>query len=293
MKIAIVGKGGSGKSTLSWLLTQRLLARARTVLAIDGDYNMDLAQNLGWQPDQPPPFISTAERDFYAFQSLGASDYYVDLPTRTDLRSFSLTPLDNFTEKYTSELSPALRLMIAGPTNPNILYGHRCSHAYVSSLKYYLPLLHLSPNEDVVVDGVAGTDMVAYGMYLGVDAMVCVVEPTRNSIGVYHQILGIADEFDIPLYHVWSKLDGAVPHDVQGVSEPAIGAIPLDMALVRADLPHLGPATLQAADAILDKLAATSFAPQAPWQRHQRWHEGYKKQLDDAKKDPMNFVATT
>ena len=52
MRIAIAGKGGSGKTTISGTLA-RLLARAgRQVVAIDADTNPNLATTLGLQPDR-------------------------------------------------------------------------------------------------------------------------------------------------------------------------------------------------------------------------------------------------
>ena len=47
MRIAVAGKGGSGKTTLAALITQQLTQRGRCVLAIDGDTNPNLAQTLG------------------------------------------------------------------------------------------------------------------------------------------------------------------------------------------------------------------------------------------------------
>jgi CO dehydrogenase nickel-insertion accessory protein CooC1 len=38
LKLAIVGKGGSGKSTVSWLLLQYLASLKQNVLGIDADY---------------------------------------------------------------------------------------------------------------------------------------------------------------------------------------------------------------------------------------------------------------
>lgn len=51
MKIAFVGKGGSGKSSLSWLFVKTLESSGSDVLAIDADHNMDLTSNLGLDPD--------------------------------------------------------------------------------------------------------------------------------------------------------------------------------------------------------------------------------------------------
>ena len=47
MKIALVGKGGSGKTTLAGTLARVLAKRQHRVLAIDGDPNPNLALTLG------------------------------------------------------------------------------------------------------------------------------------------------------------------------------------------------------------------------------------------------------
>lgn len=46
MKIAVVWKWGSGKSSISRLLTQYLLYENHTVCAIDSDHNMDFTDLL-------------------------------------------------------------------------------------------------------------------------------------------------------------------------------------------------------------------------------------------------------
>lgn len=50
MKIAISGKGGSGKTTISATLTRLIARRGFPVLAIDGDPNPNLIQALGLGP---------------------------------------------------------------------------------------------------------------------------------------------------------------------------------------------------------------------------------------------------
>ena len=47
MKIAMVGKGGSGKTTLAGTLARVLARKRHRVLAIDGDPNPNLALTLG------------------------------------------------------------------------------------------------------------------------------------------------------------------------------------------------------------------------------------------------------
>jgi len=50
LKIAISGKGGSGKTTISATLTRLIARRGLSVLAIDGDPNPNLIQALGVGP---------------------------------------------------------------------------------------------------------------------------------------------------------------------------------------------------------------------------------------------------
>ena len=52
MKLVIGGKGGSGKTSISGTMARLLARRGRSVLAIDGDSNPNLALTLGLELDQ-------------------------------------------------------------------------------------------------------------------------------------------------------------------------------------------------------------------------------------------------
>lgn len=52
MKLAIAGKGGSGKTSVSGTLARLMARQGRTVLAIDGDSNPNLALTLGIPPER-------------------------------------------------------------------------------------------------------------------------------------------------------------------------------------------------------------------------------------------------
>jgi CO dehydrogenase maturation factor len=47
MKVAVSGKGGTGKTTIAATLARTLARRGHRVLAIDGDSNPNLAMSLG------------------------------------------------------------------------------------------------------------------------------------------------------------------------------------------------------------------------------------------------------
>ncbi|GAC1497770.1 MAG: hypothetical protein NVS1B1_14960 [Candidatus Limnocylindrales bacterium] len=52
MKIAVVGKGGSGKTTVAATLARSLARRGATVVALDCDSNPNLGISLGLGPDR-------------------------------------------------------------------------------------------------------------------------------------------------------------------------------------------------------------------------------------------------
>lgn len=52
MKLVIGGKGGSGKTSISGTMARLLARQGRTVLAIDGDSNPNLALTLGLSLDR-------------------------------------------------------------------------------------------------------------------------------------------------------------------------------------------------------------------------------------------------
>jgi CO dehydrogenase maturation factor len=52
MKLAIAGKGGSGKTSISGTMARQLARRGYRVLAIDGDSNPNLALTLGVPAEQ-------------------------------------------------------------------------------------------------------------------------------------------------------------------------------------------------------------------------------------------------
>ena len=58
MRIAIAGKGGSGKTTISGTIARLLAQAGRQVVAVDADTNPNLATTLGLQPDRVQSIVA-------------------------------------------------------------------------------------------------------------------------------------------------------------------------------------------------------------------------------------------
>ena len=58
MRIAIAGKGGTGKTTIAGTLARTLARTGREVLAIDADTNPNLASVLGISPERAQAIVA-------------------------------------------------------------------------------------------------------------------------------------------------------------------------------------------------------------------------------------------
>jgi CO dehydrogenase maturation factor len=205
MKVAFLGKGGSGKSTMATALVNHLRARTR-VLAVDADHNMDLSYNLGIEPCV---FLGSDPDAIKEFVGAPHNGTFVDALRIAERNGvfFSLSP-DLFTQSVTTHVDENLILMTAGPHTPRVRAGDACSHSLAGPLKVYLPRLALKPGEWVVIDERAGTDPVATGILKGIDIALIVREPTLNSSRVAEQIARELSLAGVPYRIVENKING-------------------------------------------------------------------------------------
>lgn len=62
MKLAVVGKGGSGKTTTSAVIARTLARRGHEVVALDCDTNSNLGISLGIGVDETEQLVSVREQ---------------------------------------------------------------------------------------------------------------------------------------------------------------------------------------------------------------------------------------
>ena len=58
LRVAIAGKGGSGKTTITGTLARLLAQAGRSVVAVDADTNPNLATTLGIAPDRSKEIVA-------------------------------------------------------------------------------------------------------------------------------------------------------------------------------------------------------------------------------------------
>ncbi|MFF9364113.1 ATP-binding protein [Streptomyces griseoluteus] len=227
MKIAFVGKGGSGKTTLSSLFIRHLAAAGAPVVAIDADINQHLGPALGLDEDQAAALPAMGDRLPLIKDHLRGSNPRIasaetmikTTPPGSGSRLVRISEPDAIYDACARPVEldgGAVRLMVTGPFTEADL-GVACYHSKTGAVELFLNHLVDGPGEYVVVDMTAGSDSFASGMFTRFDMTFLVAEPTRKGVSVYRQYKEYARDFGVTLKVVGNKVQG--PDDVDFLRE--------------------------------------------------------------------------
>ncbi|MEV6177363.1 ATP-binding protein [Streptomyces sp. NPDC052016] len=214
MRVAFVGKGGSGKTTLSALFARELARSGAPVLAIDGDINQHLAEALdpAGAADFTAPALAEHLTDIKNLlrgtnPRIPSAEAMIKT-TPPGRGSRLLRPLgdDPLHTRHVQRVG-GVPLMVTGEFDESDL-GVACYHSKLGAVELYLGHLVDGPGEYVVVDMTAGADAFASGLFTRFDMTFLVAEPTRKGVSVYRQYRDHAREFGIPLAVVGNKVTG-------------------------------------------------------------------------------------
>ncbi|MFI1157484.1 ATP-binding protein [Streptomyces sioyaensis] len=222
MKIAFVGKGGSGKTTLSSLFIRHLAAARVPVIAVDADINQHLGAALGLDETEAAALPAMGARLPLIKDYLRGSNPRIPssesmIKTTPPGEGSRLLRVDEDNPVYDAcarqvELDDTtVRLMATGPFTESDL-GVACYHSKVGAVELCLNHLVDGREEYVVVDMTAGSDSFASGMFTRFDMTFLVAEPTRKGVAVYRQYSEYARDFGVPLKVVGNKVQG--PEDL-------------------------------------------------------------------------------
>ena len=181
MKIAVSGKGGVGKTTISAFLVQTLAGRGRQVLAIDSDPSPHLAKALDFP--QAEDICPIAEmRELIQERSERDGPFYRLNPRVSDIPERFMRQKGN------------IKLMVLGAIQKG---GVGCACADNAVLRTLLNTLLLSKNEDIVIDMEAGVEHLGRGTIASVDHLLVVIQPYRGSLETASKILAMGKDLNM------------------------------------------------------------------------------------------------
>ncbi|MBU1171641.1 MAG: AAA family ATPase [Proteobacteria bacterium] len=177
LKIAVGGKGGVGKTTITSLLA-RLMAKhdqTKSVIAIDADPVSNLAAGLGIPEDKP--ITPIAELSDLIAERTGAKP-------GTMGGFFTLNPkVDDIPERFSLERD-GVKLLVMGTVQRG---GSGCICPESTVLKALMLHLVLVRDEIVLMDMEAGVEHLGRATSASVDALLIVVNPgARSRVAANH-----------------------------------------------------------------------------------------------------------
>jgi CO dehydrogenase maturation factor len=244
LRVAVAGKGGAGKTTLSATMARLAARSGQSVVALDADANPNLSVALGVPSDVaaglgpvPPSLVS---------RKVGGAGL--------------TAPIDEVLDRYTVTGPDGVRMLGMGaPGHAN--EGCLCSaHAVVSSLLEDLG----DPERLVVVDMEASPEHLSRGTVRHVDAICLVAEPYYRSLETVRRMAALVAELPVERVVVVANKVRS-PDDEKAIAEfcdrhgyELAGALPWSEEIVVADRQRVPVVEWPAAAAYVDAVTLLS-----------------------------------
>jgi CO dehydrogenase maturation factor len=184
LRIAVAGKGGSGKTTVSVLLAKILAEDGRRVLLVDLDSDPNLSNALGIPADDAPPLVH--RKDLVA-ERTGS--------TGEPGGMFILNPkVSDISETYASKCSERVSLLPVGTIEAA---GEGCFCPQTAFVRALVRSLVLEKDESVILDLEAGLEAFGRAAVEGLDLLLIIVETGMRSVETAKRILGMVPALGI------------------------------------------------------------------------------------------------
>lgn len=187
MKIAVTGKGGVGKTTLSAILARLYAQQGKGVLTADVDPDANLGAALGFTQEEIDSITPISRMTELIAERTGATK-------ETFGKFFRINPrVDDIPDRFSLE-KHGVKLLVMG-TVDNAGSGCVCPENVM--IKRILSHLVLRRDEVVIMDMEAGLEHLARGTTDFVDRFIVVIEPGERSIQTYRKVKSLAQELGV------------------------------------------------------------------------------------------------
>lgn len=235
MKIALTGKGGVGKTTLSAVLSYLFASGNRKVIAVDADPDANLGAALGVSPEDVGKLRPIAEMTDLIAERTGAKPGGA-------AGVFRLNPrVDDIPEEFGFRIN-GITMLIMGKSK-EAASGCYCPENVF--LRRLLSHLIVQRDEIVIIDMEAGIEHLTRGTSESVDAFIVVVEPGQRSIQTAQTVKSMAKTLGIhKVFVVANKIRNA--EDVGFIKKALpdmilLGAMPFSDCIMDADVKGVSP----------------------------------------------------
>ena len=215
MKIALTGKGGVGKTTISACLSRYFADEGFDVLAVDADPDANLGLALGMSDEMIKSIVPISEmKDLVEERTVAEKGNFGTL--------FKMNPeVADIPERYAKEHN-GVKLLTMGTVDTG---GSGCVCPEHVLLKMLMSHLVLYQKDVVVMDMEAGIEHLGRGTAGAVDAFIVVVEPGVRSIQTYNKIKSMAMDIGVKqVFVIGNKIrnDGDIAFLIEKIGEENI-----------------------------------------------------------------------
>jgi CO dehydrogenase maturation factor len=233
MKVAITGKGGVGKTTLSSTLARLYAAEGRTVLAADVDPDANLGLALGLTQEEVDSIVPISKMRTLVEERTGANEAN---------KFFKLNPyVADIPEKFSKDVG-GVKLLVMGTVDVG---GTGCVCPEHVMLKSILSALTYRKNDVVIMDMEAGLEHLGRGTAANMDQFIVVIEPGARSVQTYRNVKRLASDLGVKKVRVVAnKLRDERDEEFIRQSIPAedlLGFIHFNPEIMDADRQGLSP----------------------------------------------------
>lgn len=213
MRIAVCGKGGSGKSTISALLAKQM-AKTKNVLVLDIDEsNYGLHSQLGMAAPRDLMEYFGGKKGFKEkqrapkttqFWGLAANEGPTGQPAQQQSRFFkNRWSFSDLPEEFVEEKG-GVRLMAVGKIHD---FGEGCACPMGVLTREFLENLDLGKDDVVIVDTEAGTEHFGRGVDKDFDLILVVVDPSYESLKLSKKFDEFGNQCGCRVYFVLNRVE--------------------------------------------------------------------------------------